>query len=203
MTDAPRHRDASRERLRAAIADAARDLTVAGGWDAVRMADVARAAGVSRQTVYNEYGDRAGLAEAVARREIDRFLAGVREALHAHGPDVRAAAYAAIRHVLAEGADNPLVKAILTNARGGADPLLPYLTTRPELVLVGATAVLQEWAAQHLPDLRPESFAFGAESVIRLVVSHLVFPLGPVERTASDLADLTARLVADARRPPA
>ncbi|GAB3955704.1 hypothetical protein GCM10027614_65800 [Micromonospora vulcania] len=145
-------------RLRNGIVDAARALTVATGWDGVRMGAVASAAGVSRQTVYNEFGSKAGLAEALARREVDQFVGAVRAALIAHGPDVRAGAYAAIAHTLATAADNPLVKAILTSARGGSDELLPYLTTRAEVVLTEASGALIDWAGTYLPGrTRPRS----------------------------------------------
>ncbi|MGC4890800.1 TetR family transcriptional regulator [Micromonospora sp. DT227] len=186
---------------RDAIVEAARAQTVACGWDGVRMGAVARAAGVSRQTVYNEFGTKAGLAEALARREVDRFVGDVRAALGEHGADVRAAAYAAIRRTLAAAADNPLVKAILTSARGGSDELLPYLTTRSELVLTESTAALLEWAGCHLPDADPAALAFAADSVVRLVVSHIVLPRAPVDETAGNLADLAVHLFLAAAPP--
>ncbi|MGY3516122.1 TetR family transcriptional regulator [Micromonospora sp. PTRAS2] len=189
-------RDAARQRLRDSIVDAARAQTIAGGWDGVRMGGVAAAAGVSRQTVYNEFGTKAGLAEALARREVDRFVTDVRARLDEHGDDLRAAAYAAIAHTLAAAADNPLIKAILTSARGGSDELLPYLTTRAELVLTESTAVLLEWAAGHLPVADPAALAFAADTVVRLVVSHIVLPRSPVEQTADALATLATRLFA-------
>lgn len=183
-----------RQRLRDAIVDAARAQTVASGWDGVRMGGVATAAGVSRQTVYNEFGSKAGLAEALARREVDRFVGEVRAALDAHGADVHAGAYAAIRHTLASAADNPLIKAILTSARGGSDELLPYLTTRAGLVLAESTAALREWADRHLPAADPAALAFAADTIVRLVVSHIVLPQAPVDDTAAQLADLAVHL---------
>lgn len=188
-------RDAARQRLRDGIVDAARALTVAGGWDGVRMGEVATAAGVSRQTVYNEFGSKAGLAEALARREIDRFVADVRAHLDAHGDDVRAGAYAAIAHTLAAAADNPLLKAILSGSGGGSHALLPYLTTRAELLLAEATGALLEWAGRHLPAAEPAALAFAADTIVRLVVSHIVLPQAPAEQTARALADLTLRLL--------
>ncbi|NJC82735.1 TetR/AcrR family transcriptional regulator [Planosporangium mesophilum] len=186
--------------MRDAIVEAARDLTIARGWDAVRMADVATQVGVSRQTVYNEFGSKPALAEAIAQAETERFLAGVNDALYGHD-DVREAAHAAIFQVLDEAAGNPLIKAILTSARGGSDPLLPFLTTRSELVLVAAAGVLRQWAADRLPALPDEAVAFAAETIIRLVVSHIVLPLAPVDRTAGALADLVVRLVTDPVTP--
>ncbi|MEU5423760.1 TetR family transcriptional regulator, partial [Streptomyces sp. NPDC020667] len=55
-------------------------------WSGVRMVDVAAAAGVSRQTLYNEFGSKAGLARALVRREADALLAGVERALADAGP---------------------------------------------------------------------------------------------------------------------
>jgi AcrR family transcriptional regulator len=190
------YRDVARQQLRAAIVGAARELTISRGWDNVRMAQVAAAAGVSRQTVYNEFTSKAGLAEALAQREVDQFLAGVRTHLYAHGDDVRAAAHAAILYVLREAAVNPLIKAILTSARGGADALLPLLTTRSELVLLSSTAVLQEWAGKYLPGIGGADLTFGAESIVRLVVSHIVLPIAPPEHTADHLAGTVAMFAA-------
>ncbi|MBM0234851.1 TetR family transcriptional regulator [Micromonospora sp. STR1_7] len=193
--------DSPRQRLRDTIVDAARARTIAAGWDAVRMGGVATTAGVSRQTVYNEFGSKAGLAEALARREVDRFVGDVRAALLAHGSDVRAGAYAAIERTLTTAADNPLLKAILTSARGGSDELLPYLTTRAEVVLTEASGALIEWAGDHLPGADQGALAFAADTIVRLVVSHIVLPRSPIDQTASALTDLALRLFTAAARP--
>ncbi|MGK5519752.1 TetR family transcriptional regulator [Micromonospora sp. URMC 107] len=182
-------------RSREAIVEAARALTIATGWDGVRMGAVARAAGVSRQTVYNEFGTKAGLAEALARREVDRFVGDVRALLHAHGDDVRAAAHATISHTLNQAVGDPLIKAVLTSSRGGSDDLLPYLTTRSELVLTEATEVLLEWADGVLPGADRAAVAFATDSVVRLVISHIVLPGAPVAQTAAALADLAVYLL--------
>ena len=195
-----RYRDTARAHLRDAIVDAARELTIAQGWDSVRMAQVADRVGVSRQTVYNEFANKAGLAEALAQREVARFVADVRAHLFAHGDDVAAGAHAAILHVLCEAAGNPLVKAILTSSRDGTDPLLPFLTTRAEVVLVAATDVLTDWARAHLPAVDEASFALAAESIVRLVVSHIVLPSAPPETTAQHLTTLAIHLIATSSR---
>ena len=196
MEQAPSYRELTRARLRDTLVSAARDLTVANGWESVRMADVAGAAGVSRQTVYNEFGGRAGLAEAVAVREIERFVSGVRGELFAHGADVRGAAYAAVLHTLREAAGNALVRAILTSARGGADELLPYLTTRSDTVLALAGEVIAEWAGTHLPGAPAAAVHLAGDAVVRLTISHVMSPAGPPERTAAALAEVFVRLLA-------
>ena len=184
------------------IIDAARRLAISHGWGRVRMGQVAAAAGVSRQTVYNEFATKTGLAEALAGREVERFVTDVRAHLFAHGADAHAAASAAIAHVLTEAAANPLLKAILTSARGEADPLLPFLTTRADVVLVTATGAIQEWALAHFPGIDAADLAFGAESVVRLVVSHIMLPLAPADQTAERLAGLAAHFIATAQAGP-
>src|SRR5579884_3064220 len=101
----------SRESLLTAAADA----VTAGAWRRTRMADVAAAAGVSRQTLYNEFGSKDALAEALARREADAFLTETERVLSEHAGDPPAAAIAAaVEATLDRAADNPLLKAVLT-----------------------------------------------------------------------------------------
>ncbi|MFI7246878.1 TetR/AcrR family transcriptional regulator [Micromonospora chalcea] len=194
MATPPPYRHTARRHLRDAVITAGRDLAIDRGWDAVRMADVAARVGVSRQTLYNEFTNKAGLGEAIAHREIDRFMDGVREALSAHGSDVRAAVHAAVTFVLTQAGTDPLVKAVLNSARG-TDTLLPYLTTRADLALAAAVTVLREWAGTHLPRVSPDDVTVGAESIARLVVSHIVLPAAPVDTTADTLADLAQRFL--------
>jgi AcrR family transcriptional regulator len=201
--DTTSRREPERRPLPDVIIDAARQLTIAQGWDGVRMGQVAAVAGVSRQTVYNEFASKTGLAEALAAREVERFVTDVRSHLFAHGADAHAAAYAAIAHVLTEAAANPLLKAILTGVRGGVDPLLPFLTTRADVVLVAATSAIQDWAVAHFPGISDlETLEFGADTVVRLVVSHIMLPLAPVDRTAQRLADLAVHFITGAQAIP-
>ncbi|GAA2658342.1 TetR family transcriptional regulator [Paractinoplanes durhamensis] len=191
------YRESNRARLRSALIRAARDLTVQHGWESVRMVDVAKAVGVSRQTVYNEFDGRAGLAEALAASEVQQFAQRVRTELFAHKADIRAAAYAATLMTLDEAGRNPLVRAILTSTRGGADELLPYLTTRSEIVLTEAGGALREWAAAFLPDRPPDTLALAIDAVIRLTVSHIMLPRDTPAGTATALAEVFVRLLAD------
>ncbi|WP_433291685.1 TetR family transcriptional regulator [Actinoplanes sp. CA-030573] len=195
MEVTPSYRESNRARLREALIHAARDLTVEHGWDGVRMADVASAVGVSRQTVYNEFDGRAGLAEALAVSEVQRFAQRVRTQMFANGGDPRGAAYAGILMTLEDAARNPLVKAILTSGRGGADELLPYLTTRSEVVLTEAGRVIAEWAGVHLAARPADRVALAVDSVIRLTVSHIILPRAAPPATAAKLAEVFVRLL--------
>ncbi|MGW7055171.1 TetR/AcrR family transcriptional regulator [Streptomyces sp. NPDC054887] len=72
---------------REALLDAAFTALAHRPWSGVRMVDVAAAAGVSRQTLYNEFGTKDGLARALVRREADGYLAGVERVLAGRLPD--------------------------------------------------------------------------------------------------------------------
>lgn len=184
-------REAAKERLRSALLDAAYDAIVGPGWDAVRMADIAAAVGVSRQTLYNEFGGKDGLAQALVLRETHSFLDGVDSALDT-SQNLNAAVVAAVEFTLTEAADNPLLEAVLVSARGTHD-LLPFLTTGSERVLVAARAKLADYVLEHWPDLDPADVDLVAESLVRLTVSHLVLPTAPVSTTARQLALLVSR----------
>ncbi|MFD7502525.1 TetR/AcrR family transcriptional regulator [Streptomyces sp. NPDC059850] len=101
---------------REALLEAAFAALASRPWARIRMTDVAASAGVSRQTLYNEFGGKDGLALALVRREAERYLSGVERALTgvpgAAGPGERLAA-AAVWTVRA-GTENPLVRAVLT-----------------------------------------------------------------------------------------
>ncbi|MGH3968347.1 MAG: TetR family transcriptional regulator AlkX, partial [Mycobacterium sp.] len=74
--------EASRVLLRDSVLDAMRDLLLDRDWSAITLADVARAAGISRQTIYNEFGSRQGLAQGYALRLADRLVNAVDEAIY-------------------------------------------------------------------------------------------------------------------------
>lgn len=179
-----RTRKAHHARLRTALLAAARGLAVERGWPAVRMADVAVASGVSRQTVYNEFGCRAGLAEALAANEVSMFVAAMRADFFGCRADAREAIRTAALRVIRETAGNPLVH---------DRELFPRRISGP--VLDAAGAVIREWAAVFHPNYPAETVEIAAESIVRLTVSHLVLPLDPPEKMASALAEVFVRLL--------
>src|SRR3954468_15228640 len=124
-----------RRTLRDDLLDAAAGLIIERGFRRVRMQDVADAVGGSRQTVYNEFGDKWRLAQALTLRENERYLDGVDEALNRHA-DLYSAVAAAVAYTLSTAADDPLKKTTLTGE--GSEDLLPLMTTRAEPVLFAA-----------------------------------------------------------------
>lgn len=110
---------------RESLLDAALSALGDRSWATIRMVDVAATAGVSRQTLYNEFGTKEGLARALARREAEAFLAGVERALDAagrQGADAGDCFAAATAWTLHSARRRPLVRAVLTGCRGDRVP---------------------------------------------------------------------------------
>lgn len=189
-----RFRESVRSLLRERVLDAARDLVDSGGWGGLRLAAIARAAGISRQTLYNEFGSKEAIGKALVERELEGFLLGIQAELDAHRDDLRAAAAAGVGYTLRQAADNPLIKAVLLAERGGEDDLLAYLTTRPEPVFDTATAMLDAYAADAWADADAESRSLAVEAIVRLTVSHIIAPVAPPEEAAQRIARITARI---------
>lgn len=188
-----------RRQLRDQALDVAQAQLEAGGWDTLTVSGVAAAVGVSRPTFYKEFASKQALGEALVRREVDRFLAGVAHVLEEHTEDATAAIGAAVAFTFAEASDSPLLKAALTSTRGGDESLLPLLTTRSGPLLEAASDALEGWLRQHFPELDDEEVAEGVDAVVRLVVSNLVLPSGPPEETARRLARVATRYLGVSR----
>lgn len=188
-------RVAFRRQVREQALQVAHDLTTQRGWGQVRVGEVAQATGVSRPTIYKEFGNKQGLGEALVLRETDRFLTGIAEQLTAHQHDPGAGIEAAVRFTLTEADRSPLLHAVLTSARSGHDSLLPFLTTRSAPLLHAATVALTAWFADHSPDLPERDVVEGIDALVRLVVSHLVQPADDPGQTAQQLARLARRLL--------
>ena len=176
------------------LLDAAYDAAVSGDWARTRMADVARAAGVSRQTLYNEFGSKDALAQAMAMREVERFIAGTEAALDEANPDdpiqaVRAAAL----YTLQQAADNPLLKAALIDDDAG---LITFLTSRGEPAMKAARDSFERYYSAHWPQLSADDIAVAAETITRLTISYVVLPADlPAEAVATSLAALAKKLL--------
>lgn len=178
--------------MRERLLDAAYDLTVRWGWAKVRMADVARAAGVSRQTVYDQFHSRDELASELALRELDGFLDGIEFAMEQQ-PDVPSAIEAAARFALDLAERNPLVRAIV--AETDAEGLLPLLTSHAEPVLFTARSRFDSYLLHRFPGLGAERSALIAEVGTRLVLSYVVLSVEPHDVVAARLRALVTQLL--------
>ncbi|MFJ4980916.1 TetR/AcrR family transcriptional regulator [Streptomyces coeruleorubidus] len=160
---------------RESLLDAAYAALARRPWSAVRMVDVAAAAGVSRQTLYNEFGSKDGLARALVRREADGYLAGVDRALTGHS-DLRDRLTATAEWITSAARENALVRAMLT---GCWSERLPS----PALPAVSSTSAVPAQRRADGPLPSPGDF-------VALVRDRAVTVLAEPGTPKSDTADL-------------
>jgi AcrR family transcriptional regulator len=116
------------------------------GADAATIEQIAREAGVTRQAVYEQFGDRAALfAQVVADVEDRAFTAIGASASDASEPDLRAWARANYANMFAYVAASPDAFPVLREAERTGDPALTRL--RGRLADVYAEASRKRWAA--------------------------------------------------------
>lgn len=175
------------------LLDAAADAVLAGvAWDRLRMLDVARAAGVSRQTLYYEFGSKDALGQALALREAARYMDGADAAMTGHNSSPAQAVAAATEWTLTEASQNRLLKAVLTDDTGG---LVPFLTTRADALLAALNEHCADYLLSHWPRLDRELVLLVADAVNRLTLSHLVLPDRRPDQVAADIARLVGALL--------
>src|SRR5205823_1133032 len=129
-----------------------------------------------------------------AMREIQRFIDGTERALdEAHPDDPIQAVGAAALYTMQQAADNPLLKAALTDDTSG---LLSFLTTRGEPAIAAARTSFENYYSTHWPDLSREAIAVAAETIVRLTISYLTLPADvPAEVIAQRLSHLARQLL--------
>ncbi|MFI1099088.1 TetR/AcrR family transcriptional regulator [Streptomyces melanogenes] len=178
---------------REALLDATVSALSARPWSAVRMVDVASAAGVSRQTLYNEFGSKEGLARALVRREADVYLRGVDRVLAERAvPADRLVAL--VEWTVRSARTSALIRALLTGcwserlpaprahrtlgahspvpAQRRADAGVPGPSELVATVRDRSLAALEK----ELPAVEPVELARCCETVVRLALSYVLAP---------------------------
>ncbi|MGW5746519.1 TetR family transcriptional regulator [Amycolatopsis sp. NPDC003861] len=184
-------------RTRDRLLDAAADVIAGDGWAAVTMGKLAAQVGVSRQTVYNELGSKAELAEALVLRETERFAERVTEVVAAHPGAPVDGVTAAFRQTLEAARVNPLIVIALGCPKGGGDDFLPLLTTRPEGVLERSVGTVVALLARSYPEtgLTLSEWTVAVEAMVRLLLSHLVQPGGSVAQASGRMRWVIGRML--------
>jgi AcrR family transcriptional regulator len=162
---------AARTLLRDTVLIAVDDLVRSRGWTATTMSDVADAAGVSRQTLYNEFGSRSSLVEAYIAREIETLVDQVTTAVRASADDAHRALRTAFTLFLKLASDEPVVQIIVADASEG----------ELHQLLTGLGQALASERIAHLipevwPQVGPSDARLLADSLVRLAISHALVP---------------------------
>ena len=180
--------EASRALLRDTVLDAMRDLLLQRDWSAITLAEVAGAAGVSRQTIYNEFGSRQGLAQGYALRLADRLVDAIDATIYSHVGDIYAVFLGGFRSFFADSAADPLVISLLS---GAAKPdLLQIITTDSGPIITHCSLRLTTSFMRSWIKASEEDAGVLARAVVRLAMSYVAMPPEADHDVAADLARL-------------
>ncbi|WP_163888676.1 TetR family transcriptional regulator [Mycolicibacterium hippocampi] len=180
--------EASRVLLRDSILDGMREMLLARDWSAITLSDVARAAGISRQTIYNEFGSRQGLAQGYALRLADRLVDQIHDAINHNAGDIYAAFLQGFRDFFTESAADPLVISLLT---GTSKPdLLQIITTDSAPIISRCSTRLTESLMSSWVRASEEDAGVLARAIVRLAMSYVSMPPEADHDVARDLARL-------------
>ncbi|BDY30385.1 TetR family transcriptional regulator [Mycolicibacterium mageritense DSM 44476 = CIP 104973] len=180
--------EASRVLLRDSILDGMRDLLLTRDWSAITLSHVAQAAGISRQTIYNEFGSRQGLAEGYAMRLADRLVDAVDEAINHNVGQVHAAFLEGFRAFFVESAADPLVISLLTGA--SKPDLLQIITTGSGPIIARCSERLTGTFQNSWMKASDEDAGVLARAIVRLAMSYVSMPPEADHDVAGDLARL-------------
>ncbi len=200
--DSPDKPSSFRRELREQALDVVTRQLADVGWDQIRFGNVAAAVGVSRPTLYAEFGNKDGFGEALVAHEAQRFLQGIAEVLG----DPTLAPLTAVKYATAytfdEAERSPVVRAILTSRTVDgrtSDTLLPFITTRAAPIMRQANGGLVGWLSEVCPDTSEQEIDDAVDVIVRLVVSYLLAPVGDDEEMTARVCRLVERLLPQIR----
>lgn len=220
---APARRRTPREpSVRETVLNIALGLHADGAWNRTSMERIAGAADVSRQTLYNTFGDRNGITQALLSRETDRLLYGVDWRWHharRRGAASSGCLVAAMSWVLAASRDHPLLHPLLTGH--GHESSSTYLLApqgaavdqqvvrgvdrrpgggprRPTGAVRAVTDLCRRLDAAEV-GATPDRFR-GVDAVVRMTVSYLFVP-ATTSQARSQIAHAARSLLPDGQSP--
>ena len=159
-------------------------------WRKVRLEEVAQRAGVSRQTIYNDFGSRYGLAEAYAYGVADALCDLIAGDMAARADDPRAALESGLRMFFEATSADPLIRRVqegeahedlMRLVTSDSGPLLTHIADRL------AASISQVW-----PGVDADVTRTLARTIARLAISYVALPPETDDDVASGLAALLA-----------
>ncbi len=182
------------ELTRTQILDAALESVTLYGVSRASLGDVAKRAGVSRQTVYRYFSSRDELVAAVVAREEQALIDLTRTAADGTEGLVDALTVAVVAVVRA-AAEHPLVTRLLA---ADAEGLMTLLLNGRVPVLSAARPALTDLVADRAPQLDHARARACVDALARLIISWVVLPPpGAREEVPAEVARVIAEGLED------
>lgn len=175
------------------LIDSAVEMMARNGLDSLSLTDVAREAGVSRATVYREFGDKPGMISAVTKSEVGRMIGAAYQSVDLRAPladATRDIVLFAIRYLRA----HPVIGRLRDHE--------PHWLLNVAIDHDGASLDLIETVGAFAAPVlaaRPDENAMtvtseqAAEIAIRIVLSHVLIPRSRM--SDEDIAAYTVRAI--------
>lgn len=174
--------------MRHTVFNAMHELLVSQDWSAVTMSDVAKAAGLSRQTLYSTFGNRQGLAQAYALQLSETFAGEIRDSITRHPGEIDKALREGINGFLRTSSRDPLIRALVT---GEIKPdLLRLVTTEAGPLIERATEVLTPALAHSWMQIEERQARLAASIIARIGISFISLPPDDPDELASGLTEV-------------
>lgn len=169
------------------LLDATVEAAAAHGLTRLSVGDVARQAGLSRQTLYKHFPSKDALVAAAVLRESQTMVAQIVAAADTHD-DLQDALEAAIFTTLVLTREHPLLDRLV---RTEPEALLPLLLSDGGPVTMTVRAVVEAIVDQRIPALSPLELRRTADLLSRVLISYAVSaPDDPPEEVARFMAAL-------------
>nr|AEM66515.1 TetR transcriptional regulatory protein [Dietzia sp. DQ12-45-1b] len=172
------------------VFDAMHQLLESRDWSAVTMSDVAKAAGLSRQTLYSTFGNRQGLAQAYALQLSEKFAGEIRDSIIRHPGQIELALSEGINGFLRSSSRDPLIRALVT---GDIKPdLLRLITPEAGPLIERATEVLMPALSESWMRIEASQARLAASIIARIGISFISLPPEDPDQLASGLTEVIA-----------
>ena len=154
------------------LLDAAVDVAADHGLARLSVGDVAKRAGLSRQTLYKHFASKDELVSQAVLREAGRIVEQVIAAAE-QTDDPVGSLEAAVAEALDQFRHHPLLDRLIATE---PEALLPMLIDGTGSVLGAIHLIGQQMIAESFPEVDPERATYGAELLSRMLISYAVRP---------------------------
>lgn len=154
------------------LLDATLDVAATHGLARLSVGDVAKRAGLSRQTLYKHFASREELVSRTVLREAGRLVEGALAAASTDD-DPLTALEAGIAEALRQVRHHPLLDRLLATE---PESLLPLLIDGESSVLPAVDLICRQLLEERLPHLDASEVRAGADLLSRMLVSYSVRP---------------------------
>jgi AcrR family transcriptional regulator len=183
---------AARNLLRDSVLGAVHELSHSNGWAATTIAAIAVRSGVSRQTIYKEFGSRQSLAEAYIVSRVDFLLDNMQQVFDTTEGDLEIRIRTALATIF-DFFDEPLIHMTLEGGNIGSDDLVSLLKETNMLATKRVGAIVRTLN----PNFSEAETIIAADTLVRVAVTHAIAPILTREEAVDRMVWIAMRLLPD------